>query len=99
MQQVIVEQIFSAQSVADFFALQWPFGLVNLQDGRGAASYVQGFIDAISLDKNVICLGDIPHLEHAKVYPLASLQQMIEQPLLKKRLWQFMQNKRQGQNT
>ena len=78
---------------SDFFALQWPFGWINLQDGRGAESYVQGFLDAMSLDKNVICLGDIPHLNSAKVYPLASLQQMIEQPLLKKRLWQFMQNK------
>ncbi|MCL6233334.1 hypothetical protein [Acinetobacter amyesii] len=96
-QQVLWSNIQRAVS-ADFFALQWPFGWVNLQDGRGAASYVQGFIDAMSLDKNVICLGDIPYLEHAKVYPLASLQQMIEQPLLKKRLWQFMQNKA-GQNT
>ncbi|WP_180134804.1 hypothetical protein [Acinetobacter sp. YH12070] len=96
-QQVLWSNIQRAVS-ADFFALQWPFGWVNLQDGRGAASYVQGFIDAMSLDKNVICLGDIPHLEHAKVYLLASLQQMIEQPLLKKRLWQFMQNKA-GQNT
>lgn len=91
-QQLLWANIQRAVS-SQFYTLQWPFAWVNLQDGRGAASYVQGFIDAISLDKNILCLGDIPHLAHSKIYPLASLQQMIDQPKLKKRLWQFMQNK------
>ena len=91
-QQVLWSNIQRAVS-SDFFALQWPFAWINLQDGRGAGAYVQGFLDAISLDKNVICLGSIPHLNNTQVFPLASLQQMIEQPLLKKRLWQFMQKK------
>lgn len=77
---------------AEFHALQWPFAWLNMQDGRGAASYVSGFLDAIAIEKNVLCLGDIPHLTSSKCIQLASLQAMLEQPLLKKRLWQFMQN-------
>lgn len=78
---------------AEFHALQWPFAWLNMQDGRGAASYVQGFLDALSAEKNVLCLGGIPHLQSSKCIQLASLQDMLDQPLLKKRLWQFMQNK------
>ena len=78
---------------AEFHALQWPFAWTNMQDGRGAASYVQGFLDALSAEKNVLCLGGIPHLQSSKSIQLASLQDMLDQPLLKKRLWQFMQNK------
>ena len=33
---------------AEYYELQWPFPLMNFQDGRGAESYVQGFIDAIT---------------------------------------------------
>ena len=78
---------------AEFHALQWPFAWPNMQDGRGAASYVQGFLDAVSAEKNVLCLGEIPHLQSSEYIQLASLQDMLDQPLLKKRLWQFMQNK------
>lgn len=77
---------------AEFYQLQWPFAWQNMQDGRGAAFYVQGFADALSTDKNVLCLGEVPHLQSSFIR-LASLQEMIDQPLLKKRLWQFMQNK------
>lgn len=77
---------------AEFHQLQWPFAWQNMQDGRGAASYVQGFADALSTDKNVLCLGEVPHLQSSFIR-LASLQEMIDQPLLKKGLWQFMQNK------
>lgn len=76
---------------AEYYELQWPFPLINFQDGRGAESYVQGFIDAISADKNIIFLGQFPYFKHSKSIHLAGLQEMLDQPLLKKRLWQFMQ--------
>lgn len=78
---------------AEFNELQWPFAWEKVQDGRGVASYIAGFIDASGQDKNIICLGEIAYMQHPKVTQLASLQQMLEQPLLKKRLWQFMQNR------
>ncbi|WP_445660435.1 hypothetical protein [Acinetobacter sp. F16] len=82
---------------AEYYELQWPFPLINFQDGRGAESYVQGFIDAISADKNIIFLGQFPYFNHSKSIHLAGLQEMLDQPLLKKRLWRFMQ--RTNQNT
>ena len=81
---------------AEYYELQWPFPLVNFQDGRGAGSYVQGFIDAISADKNIIFLGQCPYFYHSKSMHLAGLQEMLDQPLLKKRLWQFMQKTNQN---
>ena len=76
---------------AEYHELKWPFPLLEMQDGRGAGSYVQGFIDANGVDKDLIALGDIPHLQQVELHRLASLQEMLEQPILKKRLWQFMQ--------
>lgn len=73
--------------------LEWPFPLPNFQDNRGVGCYVQGFIDAIAYEKSVLSLGDIPYLNHSKVIRLASLQEMLDKPLLKKRLWQFMYKK------
>ena len=81
---------------AEYYELQWPFPLINFQDGRGAESYVQGFIDAISADKNIIFLGQFPYFKHSKSIHLAGLQEMLDQPLLKKRLWQFMQKTNQN---
>ncbi|OAL81741.1 hypothetical protein AY606_02585 [Acinetobacter sp. SFB] len=81
---------------AEYYELQWPFPLMNFQDGRGAESYVQGFIDAISTDKNIIFLGQFPYFNHSKSIHLAGLQEMLGQPLLKKRLWQFMQKTNQN---
>ena len=81
---------------AEYYELQWPFPLINFQDGRGAESYVQGFIDAISADKNIILLGQFPYFNHSKSIHLAGLQEMLDQPLLKKRLWQFMQKTKQN---
>ncbi|WP_174559425.1 hypothetical protein [Acinetobacter bouvetii] len=78
---------------AEYYELQWPFALMNFQDGRGAESYVQGFLDAISIDKNIIFLGQSAYFTHAKSISLAGLQDMLDQPLLKKRLWQFMQKR------
>ena len=81
---------------AEYYELQWPFPLINFQDGRGAESYVQGFIEAISADKNIISLGQFPYFNHSKSIHLAGLQEMLDQPLLKKRLWQFMQKTNQN---
>ena len=81
---------------AEYYELQWPFPLINFQDGRGAESYVQGFIDAISADKNIILLGQFSYFNHSKIIHLAGLQEMLDQPLLKKCLWQFMQKTKQN---
>jgi len=78
---------------AEYYELQWPFPLLNFQDSRGVDSYVHGFLDAISADKNIILIGQLPYLADPKSINLASLQEMLDQPLLKKRLWQFMQKK------
>lgn len=78
---------------SEFYELNWPFPWVNLQDGRGVESYIQGFLDMMSLEKNIISLGSIPHVTHNKMIQLASLQEMLDQPIRKKRLWQFMQNR------
>jgi len=78
---------------SEFYELNWPFPWMNLQDGRGVESYIQGFLDMMSLEKNIISLGSIPHVTLNKMIQLASLQEMLDQPILKKRLWQFMQNR------
>lgn len=75
----------------EFSELNWPFPWINVQDGRGVGSYVQGFVDVQGTDKNILILGEVPHLIHPKMIQLASLQEMLDQPILKKRLWQFMQ--------
>ncbi|WP_347456285.1 hypothetical protein ABEF90_05905 [Acinetobacter thermotolerans] len=79
--------------LCEFSELNWPFPWDNVQDGRGVETYIQGFIDAMSHEKNIIFLGKIPHYSNSKIIQLASLQEMVEQPILKKRLWQFMQGK------
>ena len=79
--------------VGQFYDLKWPFPMVQLQDGRGAGMYIQGFIDALRQERKAISLGQLPYLNSSEMFELASLQEMIEQPLLKRRLWQFMQNK------
>ena len=89
-QQPLWRNIQQALS-AEHYVLHWPFALMDFQDGRGAGSYVQGFLDAASVDKNIIFLGQFPYFQHANSMQLAGLQEMLDQPLLKKRLWQFMQ--------
>lgn len=79
--------------LCDFVELQWPFPWQNAQNGRGAASYLSGFVDAHRSGQAVVAIGEIPYLESSECIQLASLSAMLEQPLLKKRLWQFMQNK------
>ena len=77
---------------AEFSELNWPFALPELQDGSCVENYVQGFVDAVALDKSLIVLGDVPHTLHLKAQKFSSLQQMLDQPLLKKDLWQYIRN-------
>ena len=81
---------------AQKYALNWPFPLLNFQDGRGVQSYIQGFIDGLSQGKTVITLGSIPNANGIKVTQAASLQEMLDQPLLKKALWHMMRAKQQN---
>lgn len=74
-----------------YFELKWPFPMLQFQDGRGASMYIQGFIDGLRQERKIISLGQLTHLNQSDVIQLASLQEMIEQPILKRRLWQFMQ--------
>lgn len=76
---------------AEYHVLQWPFALEVLQDGIGVENYVQGFVDVLSADKNILILGHLPHFKSEQCLHLASLQEMLEQPLLKKSLWDAIQ--------
>lgn len=71
--------------------LKWPFPLAGFQESRGLSSYIQGFLDASANNKKILCLGQLDFLQHSNLLYLASLEEMIAQPLLKKRLWQLMQ--------
>jgi len=44
----------------------------------------------LALDKRILILGHLDFISHAQSMQLASLQEMIDQPLLKRRLWQLM---------
>ncbi|MEG0486707.1 MAG: hypothetical protein RR575_02090 [Acinetobacter sp.] len=79
--------------VGQYYELKWPFPMLQLQDGKGANIYIQGFIDALKNERKVISLGQLPHVQATDIIQLASLQDMIDQPILKRRLWQFMQNR------
>ena len=76
---------------AEYDVLQWPFAIEVLQDGIGVENYVQGFVDVLSADKNMLILGQLPHFRSEQCLHLASLQEMLDQPLLKKSLWDAIQ--------
>ncbi|MCU4431794.1 hypothetical protein KTI56_12940 [Acinetobacter pittii] len=78
--------------IGQYAELKWPFPLANYQDQRGAGSYIQGFLDAVAADKKILCLGECSYIQHANIIHLASLKEMLKKPLLKKRLWQLMQD-------
>lgn len=78
---------------SEFYELNWPFALENMNDGHGVENYIQGFIDSIAVDKKVIVLGKLPHSFNSDVMCLATLADMLKEPLLKRRLWNFIQNK------
>ena len=74
-----------------FTELQWPFPLADFQENRGLAAYIQGFLDAHAIQKKILCLGELNFIQHSNIINLASLENMLAQPLLKKQLWQLMQ--------
>ncbi|MEW7121029.1 hypothetical protein [Acinetobacter nosocomialis] len=78
--------------VGHYAELKWPFPLVAYQDQRGVGSYIQGFLDAVAAEKKILCLGKCAYIQHANLIHLASLKEMLDKPLLKKRLWQLMQD-------
>lgn len=80
-----------AAKQSQFSALKWPFPLAPLQDGRGVNAYIQGFIDAFSAEKKVLSLGKIKHIISTTVIELSTLQEMLDQPQLKRVLWKQMQ--------
>ncbi|QNH50290.1 hypothetical protein HWI77_11180 [Acinetobacter venetianus] len=77
--------------LGQYAELKWPFPLAGFQESRGLSSYIQGFLDASVNNKKILCLGQLDFLQHSNLLYLASLEEMIAQPLLKKRLWQLMQ--------
>ncbi|USP41620.1 hypothetical protein [Acinetobacter sp. XS-4] len=78
--------------IGQYAELKWPFPLATYQDQRGAGSYIQGFLDAVAAEKKILCLGDCSYIQHTNIIHLASLKEMLEKPLLKKRLWKLMQD-------
>ena len=78
--------------IGQYAELKWPFPLATYQDQRGAGSYIQGFLDAVAAEKKILCLGKCFYIQHANIIHLASLKEMLEKPLLKKRLWKLMQD-------
>ncbi|MCH7394071.1 hypothetical protein MMP66_07225 [Acinetobacter dispersus] len=89
-QQQLWQNIQKAR-LGQYAELKWPFPLAAFQESRGLSSYIQGFIDATATNKKILCLGQLDFIQHSNILHLASLEEMIAQPLLKRRLWQLMQ--------
>lgn len=77
--------------LGQYAELKWPFPLAAFQESRGLSSYIQGFLDATATQKKILCLGQLDFIQHSNILYLASLEEMLAQPLLKRRLWQLMQ--------
>ena len=77
---------------AEYQQLNWPFPLLNLQDPQGAYSYMQGFLAVHGLDKQLLVLGELPCMPQQS-RKLPSLDDMLAQPILKKQLWNALNNK------
>ena len=77
--------------LGQYAELKWPFPLADFQESRGLPSYIPGSLDATSMNKKILCLGHLDSIQHSNILHLASLEEMIAQPLLKRRLWQLMQ--------
>lgn len=75
---------------SQFSSVKWPFPLAPLQDGRGVSAYIQGFVDALAIDKKTVVLGDITPTNLNVFEKLPSLQEMLDEPLLKRQLWNLM---------
>ncbi|MFT4021002.1 MAG: hypothetical protein QM666_05720 [Acinetobacter sp.] len=68
--------------------LQWPFPLPDLQDGHAVNDYIQGFLDIVAHDKIMVVLGELPIVLGQSSQQLPSLQNMLDAPLLKSKLWE-----------
>ncbi|ENU81320.1 hypothetical protein [Acinetobacter sp. ANC 3789] len=75
-------------------SLQWPFPLVNLQEPSGLQDYLQGFFDVVAAEKSIFCLGELPVSFKLSCQTVPSLQDMLQQPLLKQQLWKLIQHLR-----
>lgn len=89
-QRMLWQNIQKAK-LGQYAELKWPFPLAALQESRGLSSYIQGFLDATATSKKILCLGQLDFIQHSNILHLASLEEMLAQPVLKKRLWQLMQ--------
>nr|WP_277560996.1 hypothetical protein [Acinetobacter beijerinckii] len=89
-QQMLWQNIQKAK-LGQYAELKWPFPLAAFQESRGLSSYIQGFLDATATSKKILCLGQLDFIQHSNILHLASLEEMLAQPVLKKRLWQLMQ--------
>lgn len=80
-----LKQALSAKNTA----LEWPFPLLHIQDARGVVCYIQGFLDATGVGQTVLILGELPHIHMRTDWEkMPSIQQLLDQALLKKQLWQ-----------
>ncbi|MDO3665511.1 hypothetical protein [Acinetobacter higginsii] len=77
--------------LGQYAELKWPFPLAAFQESRGLPSYIQGFLDATASGRKILCLGQLDFIQHSNILHLASLEEMLAQPVLKRRLWQLMQ--------
>lgn len=91
-QQQLWANIQAAQS-GQLHVLKWPFALAHFQDGRGVEAYLHGFLTLIHQEQVLIAVGELPLQPKLAFVQLPGLQQMLEQPLLKRQLWQAMQGK------
>lgn len=91
-QQQLWSNIQAAQ-IGRSYHLKWPFALAQFQDGRGVSAYIQGFLAALQQEHRLISLGALPVLFDGHILQLSNLQEMLDQPLLKRQLWQHMQEK------
>ncbi|MDF2417563.1 hypothetical protein GWP85_08555 [Acinetobacter beijerinckii] len=89
-QRMLWQNIQKAK-LGQYAELKWPFPLAAFQESRGLSSYIQGFLDATATSKKILCLGQLDFIQHSNILHLASLEEMLAQPVLKKRLWQLMQ--------
>lgn len=91
-EQATLWQNIQMAKPSQFVVLKWPFALASLQDGRGVPVYIQGFVDALKVDKQILSIGKISYAKIDHIIELPDLQQMLDQPLLKRKLWAYMQN-------
>ena len=72
--------------------LFWPIPQLNLNDEKGMKYYLQGFLDMHVMSKPIIFLGQTDLFSSESMQMAPSLNEMIEQPLLKRTLWKLLCN-------